>query len=178
MANQKEKEKKAREETIELDEYTAAGNISDRKQSTEISVVENDHIQLGITEHVIFAQTINKRVMEPLVPHITETASKLFKLKDVATSDYDMQSILRAQEVLSKLMTFMKFIIDSQLAVMHSLSKFSYCSQRVFLYLIYQNFCGQEDESDDENEGEGKGEKEADGQGIGDGKGGRENITD
>jgi len=31
MANQKEKEKKAREETIELDEYTAAGNISDRK---------------------------------------------------------------------------------------------------------------------------------------------------
>lgn len=88
-----------------------------------------------------------------------------------------MQSILKAQEVLAKLLTFMKFIVESQLAVMHSLSKFSYCSQRVFLYLIYQNFCGEEDEEDD-GQGEGKGEKEADGQGVGDGKGGRENITD
>jgi midasin (ATPase involved in ribosome maturation) len=86
---------------------------------------------------VIFAQTINKRVMEPLCPQIIDNADKLFKLKDVTSTDYDMQSILKAQEVLTKLMSFMMFIIDSQLAVMHSLSKFSYCTQRVFLYLIY-----------------------------------------
>ena len=79
---------------------------------------------------------------------------------------------------MTKLVAFVQFIINSQLAVMHSLSKFSYCTQRVFIYLIYQGFCGEEDEDDDDQDGEGQGEREEEGQGIGDGKGGRENITD
>jgi len=36
--------------------------------------------------------------------------------------------------------------------VLNSLSKLSYCSQRVFLYLIYQGFCGEEDDSEDEKD--------------------------
>ena len=60
------------EEEVDISEYTAAQAASERKQSTEISVNETknktENMQLGITEHVIFAQTINKRVMEPLIP--------------------------------------------------------------------------------------------------------------
>jgi midasin len=57
---------------------------------------------------------------------------------------------------------------------MASLSKFSYVSQRVFLYLIYQGFCGKEekDEEDDEDQ-KNADDKYLDGDdcGMGDGQG-------
>jgi hypothetical protein len=43
--SQKEKEKAAREEELDISEYNAAtNNASDRKLSTEISVKEDDNI--------------------------------------------------------------------------------------------------------------------------------------
>jgi hypothetical protein len=56
------------------------------------------------------------------------------------------------------------------------MAKFAYLTQRVFLYLIFQGFCGQE-ESDDPDV-EPPSDLEADGMGMGDGKGGENNITD
>ena len=47
----------------------------------------------------------------------------------------------------------------------------------MFLYLIYQGFCGQEDEDDPEVEPPTDLEQE-DGCGLGDGQGGEQNITD
>ena len=61
-------------------------------------------------------------------------------------------------------------------AYLDSMSKFAYLAQRVFLYLIYQGFCGQE-ESDDPDV-EPPSDLEADGMGMGDGKGGENNVTD
>ena len=58
--------------------------------------------------------------------------------------------------------------------------KLGYLSQRVFIHLIYQGFCGQEDKDDPDVEppSDLEAEGEQDGCGLGDGKGGKDNITD
>jgi midasin (ATPase involved in ribosome maturation) len=56
------------------------------------------------------------------------------------------------------------------------MAKFAYLTQRVFLYLIYQGFCGVEEEDDPDVEPPSDLEK--DGMGMGDGKGGDDNVAD
>lgn len=34
---------------------------------------------------------------------------------------------------------------------MRSLAKFSFISQRVFIYLIFEGFCGEDDKEDEKN---------------------------
>jgi hypothetical protein len=50
------------------------------------------------------------------------------------------------------------------------MAKFGYLSIRVFLYLLYQGFCGKEDEEDPDVEPPS--DLEGDGMGMGDGAGG------
>jgi len=66
----------------------------------------------------------------------------------------------------------MGFIVKTQAEYLTSLCKFSYVSQRIFLYLIYQGFCG-EDENKDDKEQDQDDDKylDGDGCGMGDGKG-------
>jgi len=52
-----------------------------------------------------------------------------------------------------------------------SLCKFSYITQRIFVYLIYQGFCGQEDQNNDDNQQEDDNQFDMEGCGMGDGKG-------
>jgi hypothetical protein len=63
---------------------------------------------------------------------------------------------------------------------LRSLAKFSFITQRIFIYLIFEGFCGEEDKEDEENkENDDQDDKyfENDGMGMGDGKGGKENIS-
>jgi midasin len=66
------------------------------------------------------------------------------------------------------------FINRSQGTFLASLTKFSYLTQRVFLYLIYQGFCGKDDKEQDQEE-KAKDDKYLDGDGCGMGEGQGEN---
>jgi midasin (ATPase involved in ribosome maturation) len=64
---------------------------------------------------------------------------------------------------------------------MRSVAKFSFISQRVFIYLIFEGFCGEDDKEDEKNQKEQDEDDdryfENDGMGMGDGKGGKENVS-
>jgi midasin (ATPase involved in ribosome maturation) len=62
-----------------------------------------------------------------------------------------------------------------QTADLDQMSKFAYLTQRVFLYLIAQGFCGEED--DEESDVEPPSDLERDGMGMGEGKG-EDNVAD
>jgi hypothetical protein len=169
--------KKLPTEFLNQDGNTAQTSV--RKESTDLSVHESNPADLTITEHLQFANNLNKKVFEPIVPKIVEQANKLFSLQGVTDSAYDIESIERTAQVLQKLSSFMEYVISAQMQVLMTLSKFSYCTQRVFIYLIYQGFCGEEEEDDKEDDGNrGDQDQEAGGTGMGEGKGGQENITD
>jgi|LauGreDrversion4_2_1035121.scaffolds.fasta_scaffold239387_2 midasin (ATPase involved in ribosome maturation) len=62
---------------------------------------------------------------------------------------------------------------------LRSLAKMSFITQRIFIYLIYEGFCGEEDKEEEQNKEQDDDEKmfENDGMGMGDGKGGKENVS-
>jgi midasin (ATPase involved in ribosome maturation) len=78
---------------------------------------------------------------------------------------------------LGKAVSLLDFISLSQGTYLASLAKFSYLTQRVFLYLIYQGFCGKDDQEQDQKEKE-QDEKYLDGDGCGMGDGqGQNNVS-
>lgn len=42
--------------------------------------------------------------------------------------------------------------MENQYLYMRSLAKFSFISQRVFIYLIFEGFCGEDDKEDEKNQ--------------------------
>jgi hypothetical protein len=70
--------KKLPTEALNQDGNTAQTSV--RKESTDLSVHESNPADLTITEHLQFANNLNKKVFEPLVPKIVEQANKLFSL--------------------------------------------------------------------------------------------------
>jgi len=66
------------------------------------------------------------------------------------------------------------FFVKSQGQFLASLCKFSYLTQRIFLYLIYQGFCGQDDSNQDDDDRQNEADDkylDGDGCGMGDGQG-------
>jgi len=63
---------------------------------------------------------------------------------------------------------------------MRSLAKLSFITQRIFIYLIFEGFCGEEDKEDENKQDQDQEDDkffENDGMGMGDGKGGKENVS-
>ena len=81
-----------------------------------------------------------------------------------------MASLSTSRRLISKVISLLDFVLQAQGSFLVSLCKFSYLTQRIFLYLIFQGFCGQEDESDPQEQPDDK-FLEADGCGMGDGQG-------
>ena len=105
-------------------------------------------------------------------------ASKVFNLKGVGTpGSVSYQQLQDSAALFLQLISTLEYSIDLQAQYIQTLCKFSYLTQRVFLYLIYQGFCGQEEEGDPEVEPPSDLEQE-EGCGLGDGQGGEQNITD
>ena len=120
-----------------------------RGQVTEVSATPgSDAPDLNIPEHILFSKSLNEKI-GPFCEQVSAVSKNLFLLKDVSSSDFEVASLDRTNILLNKAVNLIEFTIKAQLSVLNSLSKLSYCSQRVFLYLIYQGFCGEEDEDDD-----------------------------
>ena len=108
-------------------------------------------------------------------------AFSLFCFKDTTSEGVLSEDLrLKLEEtaiLLERFQHLYKFIIKSQFTYLSSLCKFSYVSQRIFLYLIYNGFCGKE-EAPPDNEEQAADDKffEASGCGMGEGKG-EENVS-
>jgi midasin len=77
-----------------------------------------------------------------------------------------------------KVEKMLEFFMKAQSSFLASLAKFSYVSQRVFLYLIYQGFCGREEEDREDTKQQEEDDKYLDGDGCGMGDGqGEQNVS-
>jgi hypothetical protein len=83
--------------------------------------------------------------------------------------------------LLHKISGLIRFVLENQYLFMRSLAKFSFISQRIFIYLIFEGFCGEDDKEEEDNKQQQDQEDdkyfENDGMGMGDGKGGKENVS-
>ena len=50
---------------------------------------------------------------------------------------------------MAKLEALVRYMIENSLVYLRSLTKFSYITQRIFVYLIYEGFCGQDEKDQD-----------------------------
>lgn len=85
----------------------------------------------------------------PVLKRILDLARKLFSMEGLdehhCLSPGDLESIEAARDLVKKVQGVIDFAMRSQGSFLASLCKFSYLTQRIFLYLIYQGFCGQDD---------------------------------
>lgn len=51
-----------------------------------------------------------------------------------------------ASQLIMKVVGMMEYARENEETYLKSLAKFSYISQRIFIYLIYEGFCGQDDQ--------------------------------
>lgn len=89
---------------------------------------------------------------QPIISKIQDVAAQLFELQgldnEYQLTQCDLDALKTSRQLVTKVLSLLDFFLRAQGAFLASLCKFSYLSQRIFLYLIYQGFCGQEDESD------------------------------
>lgn len=77
-----------------------------------------------------------------------ETAQKIYAVPGASTlSGSDLQY---TTALLGQLVNCLQRVSECQSAVFNKICKFSYLSQRVFIYLIYRGFCGIEAPDDPE----------------------------
>lgn len=110
-----------------------------------------------------------------MLEKISSLSSKLFSLEDqdrnVSLTSSDISSLALSRQLLSKVHSLLDFICRCQGTYLASLCKFSYLTQRVFLYIIYQGFCGKDDQEDQEQKQKDDQYLDNDGCGMGDGQG-------
>ena len=73
---------------------------------------------------------------------LQDVSKKLFNLKGITDYGPTGQHLEYSAKLLIQLCDSLMHSVDLQTEFVQSLCKFSYLSQRVFLYLIYQGFCG------------------------------------
>lgn len=149
-----------------------------RKSSLEIdttnpSVLPDSHqqeqVDLSMTDHVALTKTLLNDVFGSHLASLTESVNSIFELKYGPDCSANGQQLIHTTALLVQLISCLEGVIERQMQVVQSMSKFSYLTQRVFLYLIYQGFCGVEEPDDPEEEPPADLEE---GMGLGDGGGG------
>lgn len=88
-----------------------------------------------------------------MLKRILDLGQKVFAMEglhvDHSLSPQDLTSVETCRDLIQKVHGLLDFSLRAQSQYLASLCKFSYLTQRVFLYLIYQGFCGQEDQDHD-----------------------------
>jgi len=99
---------------------------------------------------------LSENVIGDKFKKLADLASKLFKLKDIgddkSLSKECLLSFDTASHMITKAMNLLQYIVDTQGTYLSSLCKLSYLSQRVFLYILYQGLCGQDDGEEQDQE--------------------------
>jgi len=76
-----------------------------------------------------------------VLKRIEDLAHKLLSMEDVEAthhlSEDDIKSISLTRDLVLKVRSFLEFFLRAQSSYLVSLCKFSYLTQRIFLYLIY-----------------------------------------
>jgi len=153
-----------------------AGNPSLTPDPSNLSIIEQLELTTSLCAQFCPAQQDGPSTeSQPLLEKLLSLTSKLMTFQDFAPErplqQADTQQLDLARRLLSKLHSLLTFIIQSQCAYLASLCKFSYVSQRVFVYLIYQGFCGHDEQDQDEGEDQAADDRYLDGCGMGDGQG-------
>lgn len=118
------------------------------------------------------------------MPAILSLSEKIFTFKGIreplSSQDKTVTDALcLAAHLFARVTGLVQFVLENQYLYMRSLAKFSFISQRIFIYLIFEGFCGQDDKEEEDNKDQQEDDKyfENDGMGMGDGKGGKENVS-
>ena len=154
-----------------------AGQASDQNSLEK----QEQQSETSIEEMLAFAKCLSNLLADPKTDKLILRTKQVFALKGVTEPESSTRaSIENTQEVLEQLISCLRDSVSRIDAFLQSMIKLGYLSQRVFIHLIYQGFCGQEDEDDPDVEppSDLEAEGEQDGCGLGDGKGGQNNITD
>ena len=110
------------------------------------------------------------------LPVVRQQAKAIFSLSKLGTSITAAQ-LTDSVALTQKLVETLEHLTSQQKSYVESVSKLGFLSMRVFLYLLFQGFCGKEDPEDPDVDTPE--ELEEDGMGMGDGAGGAEqNVTD
>ena len=81
------------------------------------------------------------------MPLIEEVGAKLLTCKDVLTTDDETSRVRQqAAALMQRTSNLLEFVVEKEIASLRSMAKFSYVTQRIFIYLIYEGFCGQDDQ--------------------------------
>jgi len=102
-----------------------------------------------------------------------DLSGELFRLKGTEgpLCDPDFKTLEQCRQLSERVFNLLGFFLKTQAEFLASMCKFSYVTQRIFLYLIYQGFCGKDEKEDDQEQQEEAGDEWMDGQGMGDGQG-------
>ena len=115
------------------------------------------------------------------IPDLEKLASKIFTFRGVSSvlSQEVAVDLEFASHLVQRVSGLLRFIMENSYIYLRSLAKLAFISQRIFIYLIFEGFCGEDDKEEDQKqqEQEQEDEKYLDGMGMGDGKGGKENVS-
>jgi hypothetical protein len=140
-----------------------------------------DRAELTIKEFHEFTEKVQKEVIAKHLPDIEALSKKIFNFKGINTvRGNEVQDHLSlAANLIQRVAGLSRFIMENSYIFLRSLAKFAFISQRIFIYLIFEGFCGVDDKEEDQKqqEQEQEDEKFLDGMGMGDGKGGQENVS-
>lgn len=126
-------------------------------------------------QHLNFTKSLSENVLGQRFEKLLETVNQIYSL--AGNTHASGSSLKYTTALLAQILSCLQKLFDSQSEVLQRMAKFSYLTQRVFLYLIYQGFCGIEEPDDPEEQPPSDLEQE-DGCGLGDGQGGAQNITE
>lgn len=64
----------------------------------------------------------------------------------LTTDDETSRVRQQAAALMQRTSNLLEFVVEKEIASLRSMAKFSYVTQRIFIYLIYEGFCGQDDQ--------------------------------
>ena len=108
---------------------------------------EEQYGDLNITEQLQFTKKLNEQLESTgrndlrTLEEITSLIKKVVQMdglpQDTQLSEQDVNSIIQTKALSSKVQSLLSFILQTQATYLASLCKFSYITQRIFVYLIY-----------------------------------------
>jgi hypothetical protein len=90
---------------------------------------------------VEFTEKLMDKLKGPSLDNVSTLSQKLFSLEGHAPesilTSQDLSHLTESRDLLQKVCHFLDYISVTQATYLASVCKFSYLTQRVFLYLIY-----------------------------------------
>jgi midasin len=143
----------------------------------EKSGTESEQPELSVAEQDSFCERLVEALnQKEVLVKIVDLAESIACMQGVEAnallSENDLFCLTTCAQVIDRIKGLLAYILDAQASYLVSLCKFSYLTQRIFLYLIYQGFCGKDEKEDEqEQEQRKKDDQFMDGLGMGDGRG-------